>query len=50
MSIGWRSAEPVRKRLRDGTRVLDLSLSLITGLYQTTLGAHHHRSGRGVEK
>ena len=24
--------------------------ALITGLYQTTLGAHHHRSGRGVEK
>ncbi|MCI0705835.1 MAG: sulfatase-like hydrolase/transferase [Planctomycetia bacterium] len=24
--------------------------ALITGCYQTTLGAHHHRSGRGVEK
>lgn len=22
----------------------------ITGLYQTTIGAHHHRSGRGAEK
>jgi arylsulfatase A-like enzyme len=22
----------------------------ITGMYQTTVGAHHHRSGRGVEK
>jgi arylsulfatase A-like enzyme len=22
----------------------------ITGMYQTTIGAHHHRSGRGVEK
>jgi arylsulfatase A-like enzyme len=24
--------------------------ALITGCYQTTIGAHHHRSGRGVEK
>jgi arylsulfatase A-like enzyme len=24
--------------------------ALITGMYQTTIGAHHHRSGRGVEK
>ena len=24
--------------------------SLITGMYQTTIGAHHHRSGRGTEK
>ena len=24
--------------------------AFITGLYQTTLGAHHHRSGRGTEK
>jgi arylsulfatase A-like enzyme len=24
--------------------------ALITGCYQTTLGAHHHRSGRGVQK
>jgi arylsulfatase A-like enzyme len=24
--------------------------ALITGSYQTTLGAHHHRSGRGTEK
>ncbi len=24
--------------------------ALITGFYQTTLGAHHHRSGRGTEK
>ena len=24
--------------------------ALITGVYQTTLGAHHHRSGKGVEK
>jgi len=23
---------------------------LITGMYQTSIGAHHHRSGRGVEK
>ena len=22
----------------------------ITGMYQTTIGAHHHRSGRGTEK
>ncbi|TWT42827.1 Arylsulfatase [Thalassoglobus neptunius] len=24
--------------------------SLITGMYQTSIGAHHHRSGRGTEK
>src|SRR5262245_28315065 len=24
--------------------------ALITGMYQTTIGAQHHRSGRGVEK
>lgn len=24
--------------------------ALITGMYQTTIGAHHHRSGRGKEK
>jgi arylsulfatase A-like enzyme len=24
--------------------------ALITGCYQTTIGAHHHRSGRGVKK
>lgn len=24
--------------------------AFITGMYQTSLGAHHHRSGRGVEK
>ena len=24
--------------------------ALITGMYQTTINAHHHRSGRGVEK
>lgn len=24
--------------------------ALITGCYQTSIGAHHHRSGRGVEK
>ena len=24
--------------------------ALITGCYQTTIGAHHHRSGRGIEK
>jgi arylsulfatase A-like enzyme len=24
--------------------------SMITGMYQTTIGAHHHRSGRGTEK
>jgi arylsulfatase A-like enzyme len=24
--------------------------ALITGCYQTTIGAHHHRSGRGAEK
>lgn len=24
--------------------------AMITGMYQTSIGAHHHRSGRGVEK
>ncbi|HEY8505902.1 MAG TPA: sulfatase [Gemmataceae bacterium] len=24
--------------------------ALVTGMYQTTIGAHHHRSGRGKEK
>lgn len=24
--------------------------AIITGMYQTTIGAHHHRSGRGIEK
>ncbi len=24
--------------------------AFITGMYQTSIGAHHHRSGRGVEK
>ncbi len=24
--------------------------AFITGMYQTTIGAHHHRSGRGVER
>src|SRR6185503_9797041 len=24
--------------------------ALITGMYQTTIGAHHHRSGRGIQK
>ena len=24
--------------------------AFITGMYQTTIGAHHHRSGRGAEK
>ncbi|MBI4626997.1 MAG: sulfatase, partial [Verrucomicrobia bacterium] len=24
--------------------------ALVTGMYQTSIGAHHHRSGRGVEK
>ena len=24
--------------------------ALITGMYQTSIGAHHHRSGRGTEK
>lgn len=24
--------------------------ALITGMYQTSIGSHHHRSGRGVEK
>lgn len=24
--------------------------AIITGMYQTSIGAHHHRSGRGVEK
>ncbi|MBE7500563.1 MAG: sulfatase [Verrucomicrobiales bacterium] len=45
---------------REGTRFLHAFVTapvcspcrsaLITGCYQTTIGAHHHRSGRGVEK
>ncbi len=27
-----------------------LRSAMITGMYQTTIGAHHHRSGRGTEK
>ncbi len=52
---------PVVDRLaREGTRFAKAFVTapvcspcrsaLITGCYQTTIGAHHHRSGRGVEK
>jgi arylsulfatase A-like enzyme len=50
----------VDRLARDGTRfthafvtapVCSASRSaLITGMYQTAIGAHHHRSGRGAEK
>src|SRR5262245_14124842 len=50
----------VDRMARDGTRFSRAFVTapvcspcrsaLITGCYQTTIGAHHHRSGRGVEK
>jgi arylsulfatase A-like enzyme len=50
----------VDRLAREGTRFANAFVTapvcspcrsaLITGMYQTTLGAHHHRSGRGVEK
>lgn len=50
----------VDRLARDGTRFTHAFVTapvcspsrsaLITGCYQTTIGAHHHRSGRGVEK
>ncbi len=50
----------IDRLVREGTRfdraflttsVCSLSRSaMITGMYQTTIGAHHHRSGRGTEK
>jgi arylsulfatase A-like enzyme len=50
----------VDRLARDGTRFSHAFVTapvcspcrsaLITGCYQTTIGAHHHRSGRGVEK
>ena len=54
-------ATPHLDRLaREGTRFAQAHVTapvcspcrsaLVTGMYQTTIGAHHHRSGRGVEK
>ena len=50
----------VDRLAREGTRFANTFVTapvcspcrsaLITGMYQTTIGAHHHRSGRGVEK
>lgn len=50
----------IDRLVREGTRferaflttsVCSTSRSaMITGMYQTTIGAHHHRSGRGAEK
>jgi arylsulfatase A-like enzyme len=50
----------VDRLAREGTRFANAFVTapvcspcrsaLITGCYQTTIGAHHHRSGRGVEK
>ena len=50
----------VDRLAREGTRFTNAFVTapvcspcrsaLITGMYQTTIGAHHHRSGRGVEK
>src|SRR5262245_63115375 len=50
----------VDRMARDGTRFSRAFVTapvcspcrsaMITGCYQTTIGAHHHRSGRGVEK
>ncbi len=50
----------VDRLAREGTRFANAFVTapvcspcrsaLITGTYQTSIGAHHHRSGRGVEK
>jgi len=50
----------VDRLAREGTRFTNAFVTapvcstcrsaLITGMYQTSIGAHHHRSGRGVEK
>ena len=50
----------VDRLAREGTRFTNAFVTapvcspcrsaLITGMYQTTIGAHHHRSGRGKEK
>ena len=50
----------VDRLAREGTRFANAFVTapvctpcrsaLITGMYQTSIGAHHHRSGRGVEK
>lgn len=50
----------VDRLAREGTRFANAFVTapvcspcrsaLITGMYQTSIGAHHHRSGRGMEK
>jgi arylsulfatase A-like enzyme len=50
----------IDRLVREGTRFDQAFLTcsvcspsrsaMITGMYQTTIGAHHHRSGRGTEK
>lgn len=50
----------VDRLAREGTRLANAFVTapvcspcrsaLITGMYQTSIGAQHHRSGRGVEK
>jgi arylsulfatase A-like enzyme len=50
----------IDRLVREGTRFENAFLTcsvcspsrsaMITGMYQTTIGAHHHRSGRGTEK
>ncbi len=50
----------VDRLAREGTRFANAFVTapvcspcrsaLITGMYQTSIGAHHHRSGRGVQK
>jgi arylsulfatase A-like enzyme len=50
----------VDRLAREGTRFANAFVTapvcspcrsaMITGMYQTSIGAHHHRSGRGVEK
>jgi arylsulfatase A-like enzyme len=50
----------IDRLVREGTRFENAFLTcsvcspsrsaMITGMYQTTIGAHHHRSGRGTQK
>ena len=51
MSIGWRvKGREFRNAFVTAPVCSPCRSALITGMYQTTIGAHQHRSGRGVEK